>query len=210
MTIILCTFFLQQKPALFEDSDFEEENNDFYIRPQFHGKKGRKVKDSPLGSCGCLFSYYSLSPYFLWLYAILVTHTHARSNAHVCVCVCAMHVCMHAYVCLANVTVKRPALLPCAVDGCYRNHLYYYNMHTNTHTHTQGCVHTCTWTYTCAHTHTHACRCKYTQKYILWVETFVVCLGNQDHFFFHSNVHRSFSESERNKHNPSFWCVTMQ
>lgn len=68
VTIILCTFFFWQKPALFEDSDFDEENNDFYIRPQFHGKKGRKVKDNPLGSCGRLFfsvSLHILSDYML-------------------------------------------------------------------------------------------------------------------------------------------------
>ena len=29
-------------------------------------------------------------------------------------------------VCVVNVIVKCRALLPCAVDGCYRNPLYYY------------------------------------------------------------------------------------
>ena len=36
----------------------------------------------------------------------------------VCVCVC---VCVH----IVSVTVKRPVLLPCTVDGGYRNPLYY-------------------------------------------------------------------------------------
>ena len=71
-------------------------------------------------------------------------------------CVCAMRVSerlvifletwtaknLNACVCFANVIVKRPALLLPAVDGCYRNPLYYYYMHTNIHLHAYTSMHT--------------------------------------------------------------------
>ena len=43
ITTVHVHIFLLQKPALFEDSDLDE-GNDFYLRPQFHGKKGQKVQ----------------------------------------------------------------------------------------------------------------------------------------------------------------------
>ena len=53
---------------------------------------------------------------------------------YVCVCVLCVCVCVRAYVCtcicacmrvcVVSVIVKRPALLPCAVDGCSWNPLY--------------------------------------------------------------------------------------
>ena len=49
---------------------------------------------------------------------------------YVCVCVCVGgggsrrggRACVCVYVCVVSMTVKRPALPPCAIDGQYRNH----------------------------------------------------------------------------------------
>ena len=46
-------------------------------------------------------------------------------HVHVCACLSGwVHVCEWA--CLVGVIIKRPALPPCAVDGCCRNPHYYY------------------------------------------------------------------------------------
>ena len=118
--------------------------------PTVSWEKRTKGKGQPSWKLWPSF-FFSFSPYFVWLYANLVTHTHACNYADVCVCVCAMHMC----VCFANVIVKCPALLLSAVEGCYRNRLYYHNMHTNLHLHAHTSMHTHIYMDTYVLTHTH-------------------------------------------------------
>ena len=66
------------------------------------------------------FFYIKLGFRFFSLVQVIF-HSHAHPLVRRCVCVC---VCVS--VCVVSVTVKRPVLTPCVVDGRSTNPLYYY------------------------------------------------------------------------------------